>query len=116
MIQALLFTALACALVIYPYWVYRRVEIPVSSSRWLALIRATAFLIILALLFDLQIPSLGNKNSIGERWVLLDASLSMLSGNDELTAWDKAVHRSNELVEEGWRVVTFSSAGSYACS
>ena len=32
----------------------------------------------------------------------------MLSGNDELTAWDKAVHRSNELVEEGWSVFTFS--------
>ena len=88
LIQALLFIALSSALLLYPYWVYRRVELPIASSRWLALIRASVLLMLLALLFDLQIPVGDSGNPTGEGWVLLDASISMLAGEDELTPWD----------------------------
>ena len=106
-IQALLFIALSSALLIYPYWIYRSVELPIASSRWLALIRASVFVILLALLFDFQIPVRDSSNPSGEGWVLLDASISMLAGEDGLTAWDRAIERSKELIEEGWRVFTF---------
>lgn len=107
LIQALLFIALSSALLLYPYWVYRRVELPIASSRWLALIRASVLLILLALLFDLHIPVGDSGNPKGEGWVLLDASISMLAGEDELTPWDRAIERSRELMEEGWKVFTF---------
>ena len=107
LIQALLFIALSSALLLYPYWVYRRAELPIASSRWLALIRASALLMLLALLFDLHIPVRDSGNPAGEGWVLLDASISMLASEDELTPWDRAVERSRELIEEGWRVFTF---------
>ena len=107
LIQALLFIALSSALLLYPYWVYRRAELPIASSRWLALIRASALLMLLALLFDLHIPVRDSGNPAGEGWVLLDASISMLASEDELMPWDRAVERSRELIEEGWRVFTF---------
>jgi len=106
-IRAFLFIALSGALVMYPYWVYRRIELPITSSRWLALIRASVFVMLLALLFDFQIPVGDSSNPTGEGWVFLDASISMLAGEDELTAWDRAIERSKELIEEGWRVFTF---------
>lgn len=106
-IRALLFIALSSALLMYPYWVYRHVELPITSSRWLALVRASVFVMLLALLFDFKIPVGDSSNPTGEGWVLLDASISMLAGEDELTAWDRAIERSKELIEEGWRVFTF---------
>ena len=78
-IRAILFTALASALVVYPYWVYRRVELSITGSGWLALIRASVLVTILGLLFDLQIPVGDSTKAMGERWVLLDTSLSMLA-------------------------------------
>ena len=48
LIRALLFIALSSALLLYPYWVYRRAELPIASSRWLALIRASVLLMLLA--------------------------------------------------------------------
>ena len=111
-IRAILFTALASALVVYPYWVYRRVELSITGSGWLALIRASVLVTILGLLFDLQIPVGDSTKAMGERWVLLDTSLSMLAGEDGLTAWDGAIERSNELMEEGWRVVTFGEVAN----
>ena len=107
LIRALLFIALSSALLLYPYWVYRRAELPIASSRWLALIRASVLLMLLALLFDLHIPVGDSGNPTGEGWVLLDASISMLAGEDELTPWDRAIERSRELIEEGWKVFTF---------
>ncbi|GIS81325.1 MAG: hypothetical protein CM1200mP14_28910 [Gammaproteobacteria bacterium] len=37
----------------------------------------------------------------------MDASISMLAGEDELTPWDRAIERSRELMGEGWKVFTF---------
>ena len=110
MIRWSLFAALAAALVVYAFWLYLRVEMSVPGARRLAVARALALLVILALLFDLRLPGSGAGAS-NERWVLLDASLSMTAASPGgVPAWDGAAARARELEEEGWRVVTFGGA------
>jgi len=102
-----LFLALAAGAVAYSLWLYLRVELPVKSARRLALVRSAAFVVILMLLFDLRLPA-ALAGAGGDRWALLDESLSMgATGPDGATAWEEAVARARQLDREGWTVVTF---------
>lgn len=110
MIRWALLLALAAGAVAYSLWVYLRVELPVTWGRRLAVVRATALVVLLLLLFDVRLPgALGADGGAG-RWVLLDASLSMgAAPADGTSAWDAAVRRANELDRAGWNVVTFGA-------
>ena len=111
MIRWSLFLVLAAALVGYAFWIYLRVELSVPGARVLAATRAVALVVILALLFDLRLPGTAAGAS-DERWVLLDASLSMAAASSEGgPAWEAASERARELEREGWRLVTFGAAG-----
>jgi hypothetical protein len=104
-----LFVVLAAALVAYSFWLYLRVELSVPGARRLAAARALALVLILALLFDLRLP--GAAGASDERWVLLDASLSMAAASPEgVTAWEAALERAAELEDDGWRLVRFGAA------
>ena len=76
MIRWLLFLALAGGVTAYSFWIYLKVDLGVSAARRLALVRATALITVLVLLFDARLPS-GSVGGPPARWVLLDASLSM---------------------------------------
>jgi hypothetical protein len=104
--RLLLFLAIASALTAYAFWVYLRVELSVPVSRWLAVVRAAALVLVLLLLFDPPVP--GSRRDAPTRWVLLDASVSM-SAADEAgrSAWDRATERARELEEDGWSLVRF---------
>ncbi len=109
MIRWLLFFALASGLVAYAFWVYLRVELSVAWGRRLAVLRALALVVVLALLFDLRLPASG-PGGRDERWVLLDASLSMgATGPDGTSAWEAARERAGALDRQGWRVVRFAA-------
>jgi len=109
MMRWVLFLALAAALGAYAFWVYLRVELSVPWAKGLAAVRAIALVLVLALLFDLRVPSSGMGGSNG-RWVLLDASLSMGARSpDGTSAWEAAARRAADLEDRGWRVVTFGS-------
>ena len=106
MIRGALFALFAAALVAYAFWIYLRVDLSVSAARGLAVVRALVLVVILALLFDVRIPT-GTPGS-ATRWVLLDASTSMAATDgDGGTAWSAAVERADELASDGWHVVTF---------
>jgi len=102
-----LFLALSAGAVAYSYWLYLRVELPVRWARRLALVRAAALVVLVALLLDFRLP-IAAASGAGQRWVLLDASLSM--GAEEpgsTSAWEAAAARARSLDREGWTVVTF---------
>jgi hypothetical protein len=104
-----LFLALAAGAVTYSLWLYLRVELPVKWGRRLALVRASALVVILLLLFDVRLPS-AMRGGADSRWVLLDASLSMgAAGPDGASAWVAAVARARSLDRDGWTVVMFGS-------
>lgn len=110
------FVVLAAALVAYAFWVYLRVEMSVPWARRLAWVRALALVLILALLFDLRLPASG-AGAASDRWVLLDASLSMAATSAEgVSAWEGALARAEELDDDGWRVVTFGAAAGEGAS
>lgn len=112
MIRWSLFLILAAALVASALWVYMRVELAVPWARRLAAARALALVLILALLFDFQLP-LADEGAGSERWVLLDASLSMgATSPDGSSAWASASARAAELEDDGWRVVTFGATAT----
>lgn len=112
MIRWSLFPILAAALVASALWVYLRVELAVPWARRLAAARALALVLILALLFDFQLP-LAGEGAGSERWVLLDASLSMgATSPDGSSAWASASARAAELEDDGWRVVTFGATAT----
>ena len=98
--RLILFFVLAAALAGYAFWVYLRVELAVRVGRRLAALRALALVMILALLFDPRVPG-GPVAGDDDRWVLLDASLSMEN------AWSEAAARAAELEGAGWTVVGF---------
>jgi hypothetical protein len=101
------FLALAAGAVAYSFWFYLRVELPVQWARRLAVVRASALVILLLLLFDLRLPAAMSGGG-DERWVLLDASLSMgASEPGGRSAWEAASSRARSLDREGWTVVTF---------
>jgi hypothetical protein len=102
-----LFLVLAAGAVVYSFWLYLRVELPVTWARGLAAARAVALVVVLLLLFDVRLPAWGSAGS-QRGWVLLDASLSMgAAPPGGTTAWDAAVERAQELDRSGWGVVTF---------
>ncbi|MEX2467956.1 MAG: VWA domain-containing protein [Gemmatimonadota bacterium] len=104
----ILFALLAAGAALYARWVYRRVDLPVPGTRFLWPIRAAALVLVLLLLFDPLVPWGGPGSA--DRWVLLDASLSMTAGEDGSTPWDQAISRAEALRAEGWRVVTFGGS------
>ena len=110
MIRWILFLALAAGLVAYSFWVYLSVELMVPRARWLAAARALALLVLLALLFDVRLPGSGDASD--QRWVLLDASLSMGAESPGGAAWDAALARANELADDGWRIVPFGGSAA----
>jgi hypothetical protein len=103
-IRLLLFLLLAGILSGYAVWVYARVELPVRGRGGLATLRASTLLLLLALVFDIGLPW-GTPSSGGERWVLLDASLSMSAA--DAAPWDSARARAGRLQDDGWSVVPF---------
>lgn len=107
MIRVLLFLALAAAAAGYAYWVYLRVELPVPGARVLAAARAAALVLVLLLLFDPRLP--GTVPGAGaQRWMLLDASLSMAASDGSgATAWDAARERASAVEADGARVFAF---------
>lgn len=107
MIRAILFLALAAVAVGYAFWVYLRVELPVRGARALAAARAAALVLVLLLLFDPRLPSAAPGGGT-QRWVLLDASLSMSAADGTgATAWEAAVQRAEALEADGYRIVAF---------
>jgi len=98
--RLILFFVLAAVLAGYAFWVYLRVELAVRVGRRLATLRALALIMILALLFDPRVPG-GLAAGAADRWVLLDASLSMEN------VWSEAEARAAELEGAGWTVVGF---------
>lgn len=107
MIRWAFFLIVAGLMVGYTVWVYRNVELAVRGVRLLAWVRAITLVLIAALLFDLQVRDT-DASGAPDRWVLLDASLSMSAGGDDPSApWPRALTRAQELADEGWRVVTF---------
>lgn len=109
MIRWSLFLALAVGAVAYSLWLYLRVELPVRWARRLALVRAAALVVLLMLLFDVRLP-MAMARGASERWVLLDASLSMGAvAPGGTSAWDAADARARTLARNGWTVVTFGS-------
>ncbi|HSH76481.1 MAG TPA: hypothetical protein VLA09_12405, partial [Longimicrobiales bacterium] len=109
MIRWSLLLALAAGLVAYAFWVYLRIELRVPRSRRLAMVRAVTLVLLLALLFDVRLPG-GGVGASRERWVLLDASLSMSAvAPGGPSGWEEASARAAELVDEGWRIVTFGA-------
>lgn len=107
MIRALLFVALAAALIGFAFWVYLRVELPVPAARRLAGVRAAVMVLVLLLLFDPRLPGSGTGDT-GQPWVLLDASLSMSAVQpDGTSTWDAARSRADALASDGRRIVAF---------
>lgn len=104
MIRLFVFLLLASALTGYAFWVYLRAELPVRSGRRLAGLRAATLILILALIFDPPLPW-GGVAAFRTRWVLLDASQSMVAGDG--AAWTEALDRARALAGDGWTVVTF---------
>jgi hypothetical protein len=105
-IRLLIFAGLAGALVAYAVWIYVRVELPVAGARRLAAVRAVVLVVVLALLFDPRLPGL--QGGVAERWVLLDASLSMSTADgSEGSSWTAASIRARELAADGWSVARF---------
>jgi hypothetical protein len=102
--RILLFLSLAAAAASYALWVYSRVELPVKGARWMALARVAALVIILTLLFDPRLPGTG-QSGVSGRWVVLDASLSMMASSGDRTPWNLAQARAQELSQDGWTVV-----------
>ena len=111
MTRFLLFLLLAGALAGYAFWVYTRAELPVSSGRRLAAIRAVTLVLLLTLIFDPGLPW-GDGNASRARWVLLDVSASMSAGDGQ--AWSRAQARARESAADGWTVVTFGDGVSPA--
>jgi hypothetical protein len=103
-IRLLLFLVLAGALSGYAVWVYARAELPVRGRWGLASLRATTLVVLLALLLDARLPW-GTVASGGDRWVLLDASLSMSAADG--VPWDSAWSLTEGFREDGWTVVPF---------
>jgi len=106
-IRVFLFLLLASALAAYAFWIYLRAELPVGSSRRLAILRALALGLLLALLFDFRVPW-GGPQGHRQRWALLDASLSMTAGS--APAWQSALDSARHLAADGWTVVRFGDA------
>lgn len=107
MMRVLLFVLLAAAFAGYAFWIYGRAELSVPAGRWLAMARASVFVVILLLLFDVRLPAVGDGDRPA-RWVLLDASLSMAAvDTDGLRPWEPARERARLLEREGWNVVRF---------
>ncbi|MBT4186700.1 MAG: hypothetical protein HOE14_05755, partial [Gemmatimonadales bacterium] len=109
MIQVLSFLALAVVVAGYAFWVYSRAELPVRGSRWMATVRASVLVLILALLFDPRLPGT-NQPGLSPHWVVLDASLSMSAGPQGRTPWDLAQVRAQQLVDDGWTLVSLGGA------
>lgn len=110
MIRWSLFLVLAAGAVAYSFWLYLRVELPVRWARGLAVVRAAALVVLLMLLFDARLPVALARAST-ERWVLLDASLSMgAAAPGGSSAWEAASERARSLGRDGWTVVTFGGA------
>jgi len=108
MIRLLLFVALASLLVTYAFWIYLRVELRVPAGRKLAIVRAVTLVLVLLLLFDPRLPADATAGGRAERWVLLDASLSMSAvRGDGTTPWSAALARADALTEDGWTTVRF---------
>jgi hypothetical protein len=104
-IRILSFLALAVVVAGYAFWVYSRAELPVRGSRWMATVRASVLVLILALLFDPRLPGT-NQPGLSPHWVVLDASLSMSAGPQGRTPWDLAQVRAQQLVDDGWTLVS----------
>jgi len=108
--RLLLFAALAAGSVAYAYWIYTRVELRVAAGPGLAVVRSVVLVVVLLLLFNPRLP-VGDGAGAPTRWVLLDASLSMVAeeaGGEP--AWDRALARAEELAAEGWSVIRFGGS------
>jgi hypothetical protein len=103
-IRLLAFLVLAATLAGAAFWVYLRAELRVAGRYWLAGLRASALVVLLALLLDLRLP-LGGPGAEARRWVLLDVSASMTAGGG--SAWQGALARARALEAEGWTLVAF---------
>ncbi len=105
--RLLVFVLFASLVTAYAFWVYLRVELRVPVARALAVVRASALVLVLLLLFDPRIPAPG-AGVAPARWALLDASVSMVArGTDGASAWESALARAEALEGEGWRIVRF---------
>lgn len=111
MIRLLAFLALAGVLGGAAFWVYLRAEPPVAARVPLAALRATALVLLLAVLFDLRLPW-GRGGSDAPRWALVDVSASMSAAGGG--AWVEARARAAELEAEGWSVVPFGDGVEHA--
>ena len=79
-------------------WIYYRREFEVRARGVLLAARLVAVAGVVALLWNPVLPA-GSRGSGPERFVLLDASLSMSA------VWDEAVRRASELARDGARVL-----------
>ncbi len=82
-------------------------------GRWLGLVRAGVWIVLLLLLFDVRLPAAFGADGTQRRWALLDASLSMAAATSSgASAWTEALDRARELERAGWDVVAFGAGTS----
>jgi hypothetical protein len=85
-----LFLAGVAGAVIFSWWVYYRREFPVPKRLLLAAFRATALVLLLALLANPGLPGPAVTGGAGP-WVLLDASASMSANGGQGSPWERAL-------------------------
>ena len=108
----LLFLAASSAAVAFAVWTYRKRELPVAGRWGLAAVRSATLVLALLLLFDPRLPGAGPSGL--PRWVLVDASASMVVGPAGASPWDSAAARARALRAEGARVLRFGGEPSPA--
>ena len=106
----LLFLASSSAAVAFAVWTYRKRELPVAGRWGLSVVRSAALVLILLLLFDPRLPGTGPTGM--SRWVLVDASASMVVGPSGASPWNRAATRARTLQTEGTRVLRARGSGS----
>lgn len=92
------FFALAALAVAGSIHVYRNRETAVRGRRALSILRASTLVLLILLLFDPELPTLGFEDGASTR-VLLDASLSMSLGDSDGTRWAEGVARARRAAD-----------------
>ncbi|MBH16334.1 MAG: hypothetical protein CME30_03520 [Gemmatimonadetes bacterium] len=92
----------------FSFWVYSRLEIAISSWKWLATLRFVILSLVLVLIWDPLIPDSRMVSANGTRWVLVDGSQSMKSGTQsQIGPLSQIIGKIESLEDPPSRVLLF---------
>ena len=107
-LSALVLTGLVISAGLFSFWVYSRMEIPISSWKSLAVLRFLTLSMVLVLIWDPNIPVARTESGQETTWVLLEGSQGMRpTGQNRPGLLAEVMERLTEMEEMPFRIMLF---------